>query len=237
MKTIFLALTAFLPLGYANAQTADEIVSKHTEAIGGKEQLSKISSLYIESITEVMGTESETKTTIVNGKAYRNESNFNGQLLVQVMTEKGGWMINPFTGSTEPAALPEDQFKSGQDQVYVGSPLVEYAAHGAKIELLGQEKVGEVNAHKLKYTNKDNAEMTFYIDPSTHYLVRAVNTGNAMGQEITITTNFSDFKKTEHGIVLPHVTDIDMGQFALKVNVKKVEVNKQVDASIFEMTK
>jgi outer membrane lipoprotein-sorting protein len=234
MKTCLLTLTAFLALSFAQAQTADEIIAKHVEAIGGKDKLSQVTSIYLESGTEVMGNESATKTTILNGKGYRNESDFNGQLIVQVVTDKGGWAINPFGGSSDPAAMPEDQYKAGQDQVYF-APLYNYASHGSKVELAGQEKIGAVNAYKIKYTNKDNSETTYFIDPSTWYIIQAVKKGVAMGQDVTITINFSNYQKTEFGISLPYTTDIDMGQFALKVNTKKVEVNKAVDPAIFQM--
>jgi fructose-specific component phosphotransferase system IIB-like protein len=237
MKTGLLTLTVLLSVAFAKAQTADEIISKYVEAIGGKDKVSQVTSLYIESGTEVMGNEMVTKTTIVNGKGYKNESDFNGQQIVQVVTDKGGWSINPFAGSSDPTPIPADEFKLGQDQVYIAGPLINYAAHGGKVELLGQEKVGEVNAHKLKYTNKDNAETTYYIDPATNYVVQAIRKGNAMGQEVTVTVGFSNYQKTDYGISLPYTTNIDMGQFALKVNAKKVEVNKAVDPAIFEMPK
>jgi hypothetical protein len=236
MKTCFLTLTAFLTLTLAKAQTADEIISKAITAVGGQEKMSQITSIYTESSTEVMGNASSTKTTVLNGKGYRNESDFNGQKLVQVVTDKGGWAINPFQGSSDPAPMPEEQYKSVQDQIYV-SPLYNYAARGGKVELLGQEKVGAVNAYKIKYTNKGNTETTYYIDPSTWYVIQAVRKGNAMGQEITVTISLSNYQKTDFGISLPYSTNIDMGQFALKNTITKVEVNKAVDPSIFEMGK
>jgi fructose-specific component phosphotransferase system IIB-like protein len=237
MKKYFFTLMALLTFSFTKAQTADEIISKHIDAIGGKSKLSQVTSLYMESATEIMGVESETKTTILNGKGYRNESDFNGQKIVQVITDKGGWMINPFSGSSEATALPADQYQAGQDQVFIAGPLYDYAAHGGKVELMGREKVREINTYKLKYTNKDGKETFFYIDPTTYYVLQTVRTGDAMGQEVTVTIGFSNYQKTDAGISIPYSTDIDMGQFALKVNVKKVETNKTVDPAIFEMPK
>lgn len=236
MKKMFLTLTAVVSVAMAHAQTADEIAAKHIDAIGGKDKLSQVTSVYMESGTEVMGNESATKTTILTGKGFRNESDINGQQFVQVLTDKGGWAINPFGGSGAAEAMPAEQYKAGQDQIYI-DPFLNYAARGAKLELVGKEKVGTTDAYKIKYTNKDNAETTYFIDPSTYYIVQAIRKGNAMGQEITVTVNFSDFKKNDFGISMPYTTNMDMGQFALKVNTKKVEVNKPVDPSIFEMPK
>lgn len=236
IKTCLLTLTALFAFVMAKAQTADEIINKHIDAMGGKEKYAQVTSVYMESATEVMGNEMATKTTILNGKGFRNESDFNGQKVVQVVTDKGGWAINPFGGATEPTPMPADQYKAGQDQIFIGGPLFNYSARGGKAELQGKEKVGSVEAYKLKFTNKDNGETTFFIDPATYYVIEAVKKGNAMGQEVTVTSTFSDYKKTDFGIVVPYTTNIDLGQFALKVNVKKVEVNKPVDPSIFVMS-
>ena len=56
-----------------------------------------------------------------------------------------------------------------------------------------------------------------------------------MGQTVTITTTYSNFQKTDYGITLPYTSNVDMGQFAMTINTKKVEVNKDIDQKIFDM--
>jgi galactose mutarotase-like enzyme len=58
-----------------------------------------------------------------------------------------------------------------------------------------------------------------------------------MGQAVDVTTTFSDFKKTDFGIVLPYAKNIDMGMFQLAQKTAKVEVNKAIDLKIFDMPK
>lgn len=240
MKTVkhfSLLLAVVLSAAAAQAQTADDIIAKHIAAIGGKEKLSAINAVRMENTMQIMGNEAPSTTVIVNGKALRNESEFNGQKIIQVYTDKGGWAVNPMAGSSEPTAMTEEQYKAAKDQIYA-VPLLNYAARGGKADLLGQEKVGAANAYKVKITNKDSAATTYYFDPATYYILQTVRTGEAMGQQMDITTTYSDYKKTDYGWVVPQAMEISFGsQFSMTAKVNKVEVNPTVDASIFEMKK
>ena len=237
VKSCLLALTVLFSAVAVHAQTADDIIAKHLEAIGGKEKLKGINAVRLENTMQIMGSDAPSTTIIVNGKGFRNESEVNGQKMIQVITDKSGWMINPMMGGTDPQPVPADQLKGAQDQIYV-VPFLDYAARGSKAELLGQEKLGTLNAYKIKLTSKDSAATTYYFDPATYYIVQAVRSGDMMGQQVDITTSYSNFKKTDYGWVVPQNMEINMGnQFSLTGKVNKVEVNPTVDTSIFEMKK
>jgi hypothetical protein len=231
IKFLFSALTILL-ISAAQAQTVDEIVKAHTEAIGGKEVLSRVKSLYIENSMDVMGNQSVSTEYLLEGKGYKSESEFNGMKIMNCFTDKGGWSVNPLAGAADAQALPEDAYKSGKDQIYVGGALVDYAAKGNKVELAGKEG----NNYKLKVTS-GSTETTYYIDMTTNYITKTLIKGEMMGQAVEIVTTFSDYKKTDFGIVLPYTKVIDFGGFALTYKRTKVEVNKELDPKIFEMPK
>jgi hypothetical protein len=133
--------------------------------------------------------------------------------------------------------MSDEQFKAGEDQIYV-EPFLDYTTRGGKAELVGQEKVGTVNAHKIKFTNKDGAVTNYFIDPTTFQVIQVSATSNNMGQEIEVKSIYSDFQKTDYGFVVPRSIDIDFGgQFTITSKVQKVDVNQAVDAAIFEMKK
>jgi hypothetical protein len=240
MKTIgqlLLLITVLFCSAPVYSQTADEIISKHLDAVGGKEKLTGITSVHMEGTVEVMGTSGTTSSTVVNGKASRTQSELGGQQVVNVFTDKGGWQINQFAGISDPQAMSDEQYKAGKDQIYV-EPFLNYAARGGKAELQGQEKVGDINAYKIKYTNKDSAVTTYYIDPSTFNVIQMSTVSNNMGQQVEIKSTFSDFQKTDYGLVAPRSVVIDFGgQFTVTSKMTKVDVNQPVDASIFEMKK
>ena len=239
MKFVKLCLLSFAALFSVavNAQTADEIISKHIEATGGKDKLAAITSVRMENTMNVMDNDAASTTTIVNGKGYRSESDFGGQKLIQVVTDKGGWAVNPFGGSAEPAPMPDDQYKAGVSQLFI-VPFLNYAARGEKAELLGKEKVGNVDAFKIKLTSKDNVASTYYIDPTTYYIVQSVRSADMGGQMVNVTTSFSDYKKSDYGWVVPQTTQVNFGdQFSMTAKVSKLEINVPVDAALFEMKK
>lgn len=225
-----------LSSAFVQAQTADEVVNKHIDAIGGKDVINKITSQVVESDLSVMGSTLTSKTTILVGKGFKSEANFNGQDIIQCVTPTGGWMINPLAGQTDAVALPEDQVKAAQSAFDLGGELFNYQQKGSKVELAGKEKVEGVEAIKLKLTNKEGKETMFFVDPTTYYVIKRESTTSMNGQDMTATAVFSNFKKTDIGYVMPYTTVSNQG-FEITINVSKVEFNKPVDPKIFEMPK
>ncbi|HRI20800.1 MAG TPA: hypothetical protein PLA68_07590 [Panacibacter sp.] len=234
-KICLLLLVTLISAASVHAQTVDDIINKHLDAIGGKDKLGQINSVYIEATTQIMGNSSPVKSTILNGKGYKNETEFNGQKLVRCYTDKSGWAINPFAGGDAPQALADDEYKSVKDDIFIGGALFNYAANKAgKAEFLGTEN----GTFKIKITSADNVEATYYIDTATFFLVKMVRQGAMQGQQVEVAATFSDFKKTDGGMIMPYTTNIDFGgNFSLSTAIDKVETNKTIDPAIFEMPK
>ena len=214
------------------AQTADEIVGKYIDAIGGKDKIKQITSLYLEGTVQVMGNDNPTRITLLNGKGYKTETEFNGQKMVQCYTDKGGWAINPMAGGAA-EAMPDEVYKAGKEQIDVGGALYDYASKGSTVSLLGKED----GAYKIKLVTKDKEETTYFIDATTYYLSKLMKKGSMMGQEVEVTVKLSDYKKTDIGYLVPFTINTDLGQFSLSTTITKAEVNKAVDATVFVMPK
>jgi outer membrane lipoprotein-sorting protein len=237
-KSLLITAIAMFMAVSASAQTADEIISTYVQAIGGKDVLNKITSVYTESTMEVMGMQIIGKTTILNGKGMKQEMEVMGSTMTTCLTDKGGWTINPMAGGTEPVDMPAEQFNSAKDQLIVGAPFINYMQNGSKSELLGTEAVGAVNAYKIKLTDSNNKSSVYFFDPKTFFLLKSIQQSDNQGQMVENIIIFSDYKAT-NGYTMPYKMEMDMnaGQMAMTMTVTKVELNKQVDEAIFSKPK
>jgi hypothetical protein len=237
MKTYKSLLLAFIALFCAvtvSAQTADEIISKYILTIGGKDLLTKITSVYTESSMDVMGTQGSVKTTTLNGKGMRQDMDIMGSIITTCYSDQGGWSINPMTGATSPEAMPEAQYNSGKDQIVIGAPFINCAEKGYKAELMGTEAVGTVNAFKIKMTAPDSTSSVYFFDPGTFYLVKSIQSMEMQGQMTDNEITYSDYRQVD-GYAVPYKMDMNIagGQFQMTMTISKVELNKPVDEAIF----
>jgi outer membrane lipoprotein-sorting protein len=216
------------------AQTAEEIVSKNIDAIGGKALLSSIKSVVISSEFDYNGIGGTTTTYILNGKGFKNETDVNDTKIIQCITDKGGWTINPFAGQATATALPAEAVKQSQGQLVIGGPLMNYSADGGKIELTGKDTAD----YKIHLTNGNGEDATYYINMKTYLIDMVEAKVNMGGQQITRVIHFSDYKKTDGGAVMPGTQAFDNPQGGtVTITNKKFEINKDIDPAIFDMPK
>ena len=235
MKTLIrgaLLLSASLGIVSAQAQSVDDIVNKHIDALGGKTVLNSVKSIYVESSVEIMGNEAPSTTYILTGKGYKSELDFNGTKIIQCVTDQGGWAINPMAGSTSAQPLPKEQIKSAQLNLSAGGPLMDYAKKGFKAELIGKDSA----SYKVKLTGPDGVDITYFIDMKTYMINKAVNKMSMGGQDMEQSILFSDYKKT-NGYSIPYSQQVVLPQVTLNIVNKKVEINKDIDPAIFVMPK
>lgn len=231
-KSSFLLLSGFLVSVNLWAQSADDVVSKYIDALGGRNVVSGINSLIIESNVAVMGSDAPSKTYILNGKGFKSETDFNGARIINCITDKGGWSINPMAGQSTATPIPDDQLKAGKGSLQVGGPLFDYAAKGYKVELAGKDTAD----YQLKVTS-NGVNIMYYINAKTYLIDKMVNKISAGGQDIEISTAFHDYKKTDYGYVMAYAQDVKYPQFSLTITHTKVDINQPIDPSIFEMPK
>jgi hypothetical protein len=230
-KRSLIVLAALMAFTTLHAQTADDIVNKYVTAVGGKDAINSVKSLILETSVSVMGNDVPSTTTIVVGKGYKNETDFNGTKMVQCVSDKGGWVLNPMMGAATPTAMTDDQLKASKIRLQI-DPLANYAASGYKVELIGKDSAD----YKLHMTGSD-VDVTYYINMKTYLSDKLISHVSAGGQDGETTITFSDYRKTDAGIMYPYAESLDLPNYSLAITVKKITVNPTVDPAIFDMPK
>jgi hypothetical protein len=224
------AVVGFSPL---RAQTADDIAAKNIDALGGKSAIEGVKSVVVESNISVMGNDATTTTYILYGKGYKSETDFNGTKIVNVITDKGGWAIVPPAGITTATAVPDEQYKATKHLVDLAGPLYNYAAKGSKIELAGQDSAD----YKIKLTTADGVVINIFVNKKTYLVDKTVQTMSIQGQEGEFSFAFSDYRKTDNGYIMAWSIEQTYPQYSLTITNKKMDVNKAIDPTIFDMPK
>lgn len=232
MKQFF--LVTFL-IGYsliAIAQSADEIVGKHLDAIGGADNWRKINSVKMVASSDAGGFKLPITMTSIHNKAMRVEFEVQGMKGIQVITDKDGWSLMPFMGQTKPEPTPEEQLKAARSELDIQGDLVDFAKKGSEVEALGEEEVEGVEAFKIKVTDINKSETTYFIDKENYLILKSVTKATIQGQEVEQETTYGNYKKIGN-VTMPYTMTGPMGV----MEISEIEINPAVDEKIFEMPK
>jgi hypothetical protein len=226
-----------LLIAQTKAQTADEIVNKYFDAIGGKTKLETLKTSYSEGEMSIMNNPAPFTSSVIDGKASRSEMNFNGQKIINCYSEGAGWTVNPLAGITEPTPMPAGQVGMGPMTYDLKGPLYNYTAKGYKLELAGKEKLNNADVFKLKLNTKDSTEIDCYIDATSWLLLKTVIKVTASGQPLEISIATSDYQKTNIGLLMPFVSEVNYPGLTIVSTTKMMDQNRDIDPSIFVMPK
>jgi outer membrane lipoprotein-sorting protein len=246
-KTALLFFALFVGLGVF-AQTADDVIAKYVEAMGGIDKLRSMSSLYMEGVSVAPnGTEITSKTYKVQDKLYRQEIDFGMGSITFIVTDKEGWFSNPRNGGAF-EAIPAERLKNQQQEMDCAGPLVDYSAKGHKVELIGKETIDGVEAYNIKITLKSGNVINYFIDNKNWYIIRTSTKGmpgggmfgggggnRQGGGEVEVKVDYADYKKNADGYLFPMIIKRPgMGGSTMETIIEKVEVNKPVDAKLYK---
>src|SRR5258705_13925307 len=83
------------------AQNAEEIVAKHIQALGGKERLQSINSIFVEGVAIMAnGTQIDAKLWKVYDRLFRQEVTIGDGSVTTIVTPGHGWVANQQTSGT-----------------------------------------------------------------------------------------------------------------------------------------
>lgn len=235
LQFVSLFIAGIIATATVKAQTADEIINKHIEAMGGAAKLKSINSFVMEGTLNIMGNDVPLKVFAQNGYAMKQEIEFMGMKNYFLFRKDSAWTFIPAQGQQNPEPLPKEAVEKTVNMFDIQGDLLDYKTKGHSVEYLGKEDVDGTECHKIKIKYKNAEEATYYIDPNTYYIVQKYEKTQVNGQEAEVTSKFSNYTKTADGYMFAMTRE--GGSAPGAVTFTKVEVNKTIDPSVFQATK
>ena len=242
MKKLLTFLFLSLLTVSVKSQTAEGIVEKYLESIGGA---NKWKLLKTAKLTGTVPTPQGDFTFEMFRKAPNKfiiSLDVMGQKFVpQAYDGEVAWTLNPFMGDPTPQKLPEDQMKSVKQEADFEDPFIDFAKKGNEVVFEGTTDVDGVNCYQVKLTkNKGNAEeelvMNYFFDSETYLPILVKQTpsaGQMAGQEMNV--YYSDYQDAGDGLLMPYTIDTKVGgQSVQAVKFTKIELNGEIADEVFK---
>jgi len=227
-----LAFTASL----ASGQTVDDIVRAYLEARGGAAKLRAVQSLRFAGTMEVGDVKAPFTLELARPSKMRTEFVVQGQTGVRAYDGQHAWARVPLPGEPPRLMTPEEAADARAQADVDMSPLVDAAAKGFTIELVGRDRLPGGETWKLLVRGRDAPPRTLHIDTRSHLVVETIDTRSDEGQSTDFVTEISDYRSVG-GLMFPH--RIEVGPKGKpdrqRLLIQKVEINPTLEPSRFAM--
>jgi len=202
--TIFIC--TLLSVQFVQAQTLDDIINKHIEAMGGRQKIMTLSTAFMSGTFTTPGSPSinimVTKKHLVGS---RIDIDVNGTNNYQLITPTNGWIYTPVQGDKEPRPLAEDQFKAGLVQLDLHGPFIDHKEKGIKIEMAGKDTVDGSICYKLKVTSPNGYVVDYSIDSKSDLIVKTSTRVFQYGAWEDVITTYGDYRKNADGFWFAYI--------------------------------
>jgi hypothetical protein len=234
MKKIALLSSVFLMVSvpFLRAETLDEVLKNHFEAIG-QDKLVKVNSIRTTGKIVQMGMEIPFVQMQQRPDNLRVEGTFQGLTFVQTYNGKEGWSLNPFAGATDPQPFSDEEFKSVKYSADMDGMLWNWKDKGYKASLEGQEDMEGTPCFKIQVETNEGDVFTFYIDSDSYMILKTHAKVKVQGNEAETDTYSSNFMMVD-GMAFPGKVETKLnGQVVMTMVTDKVEINPELDAALF----
>jgi hypothetical protein len=178
-------------------------------------------------------------------RQVRFDIEFKGQTAVQVYDGVHGWKSRPYLNRNGVELFTAEEMKAASLQPELDGPLIDYAAKGPRVELVGMEGG---NAYNLKLTTKSGEATHVWIDAQTFLEAKVEGQPRRLdGKDHPVEVYYRDYRAV-NGLQIPFVLETKVLPLAdsakgpreasvpaERITIQKVIVNPKLVASSFSM--
>ena len=227
-------------VGSATAQTADEIVDKTVNALGGRDALGKLTSRSSTGTMTIATPGGEISGTVEVLTARPNKSRTlinldltavgaGSMVLDQRFDGTSGYALDSMRGNRE---ITGGQLELMKENVFP-TPLLGYKERGSKVELAGKEKVDDRDAYVLNVTPASGPASRTFIDAQSYLPIKSIVKVNLpeVG-DVEQTIEVSDYRDVD-GVKVPFKVKGSSAVQTFTIVISDVKHNVKIDEALF----
>lgn len=219
---------------FVNAQSVEEIISKHIEAHGGAEKWDAINSMEITAKFTAFSEEKDFYAIKTKEGCYYSDLHIGQHKVKEAFNGKWGWTIDPWHGFLFPRRLNKFEDNVFLQKAEFFTPFYNYEDKGSKVEYIGEENVDGIDTYAIKLTRSNGKLETWYLNKETYLEVKSVSEWIDFGMRTPAESFFDDFREV-NGVVIPFFVERMFGQRDRMLVIDKIEFNPTIDKKKFEM--
>lgn len=202
--------------------TAKSVLDNYIKAVGGEKALKAVKTVYTKATGTAQGAPLELTVKVSADKKQFVEMKAMGMsMMKQVINDKSGYISQ----QGQKMDITGEELKSMQESAVPFEEL--NMVNNKDLKLKGIEAINGNDAYAVIKGNT-----TYYYDVKSGYKVAEAREEEQMGQKMTQTTYYSDYKDVK-GIKIPHKINMNVG-IELDLTVVEAKVNEGVTAADFQ---
>ena len=234
-RSLALAFTAFLLCGWTDpTPTADEIIAKHIEALGGKAAWDKVRTMTLTGT--YTGFSMPHPFTLHRRRPHHLFMSFTlgDKPITLGWNGEIAWWINPWYRIDWPVPMGTADTRAMIQETSLATPFLDYRQAGFTVAFQGEKELEGQKGLVLALTRPDGQTESWYLDPETYLHFGRTSMGSDFGQPIAQTTWFSDFRKVG-GLQLPYLIEWEFRTRHRVMEVDEITLSPEWKSDPFDL--
>lgn len=201
--------------------TADRIVEKYIDAIGGRKAVEAVKTIKLSGAAEVQNMLIKFDQAMQSPDKYKMTVQMNGMVLQKIVLDGDSGYTEAQGQKTD---MDEKSLAMFRRQADIQGDL-HPEKHGVTLKVLGQEEVEGVAAYAVEETDKEGNKVVKYYAVESGLLIRTVARLEVQGQEMVQITNYKNYQEVKNGAGYKMPFTIEQVSMGLVMEVQSVEAN------------
>jgi zinc protease len=212
--------------------TADAVVQKYIDAVGGANAINAIKDLKLVYAFEPQPGITVTFTEWKSAGKLKREVGAAGQIFQKVVYVNGVGMQEM---QGQPKEMTPDELKDAQRQADPQAVL-HMAKYGFKYNLLGVEKLDGQDVYVLETIDGTGKKGKEYYSVSSGYLLKDVTVRSGPQGEAAVTVEYKDYREVPNanGFKIPYTVLQGSATQSVEAKLQSIEINKGIPDSEFK---